>query len=69
MNKMFLTLFDIGQMVWQRYWIEGKILNNVDSGTATSINVKLHKFDLTDMVNVRFKFQPDRPHGSAAILD
>ena len=53
-------------MVWQPYWIEEKILNNVYSGTAASFNVKLHNYDPADMWNVRFKFAPNRPQGLAA---
>ena len=68
MNKKFPTLFDIGHMVWQPYWIEGKILNNVYSGTTASFNVKLHNYDLAGMSNERFKFQPDQPQGLAAII-
>ena len=55
--------------VWQPYWIEGKILINVYSGTATSINVKLQRDDAADIRNEVFKFQLDRPHVLAAMLD
>ena len=54
--------FDVRHIVWQPYWIEGKILINVFSGTATSINVKLQRDDAADMRNEVFKFQLDRPH-------
>ena len=56
-------------MVWQPYWIEGKILNNVYSGTTASINVNLHSYDAAVMWNEGFEFQLDRPHGLAAKLD
>ena len=68
-NKKFPSLFDLGHIVWQPYWIEGKILNNVYFGTAASIDVKLHNYDIADMGNVRFKFQLDQPHGLAIILE
>ena len=49
-------------MVRQLYWIEEKY-KILFSGTALSIKVKLHNYDLVEKRNVRFKFQPDRPHG------
>ena len=69
MNKKFPPPFDAGHMVWQPNWIEGKILNNVCSGTAASFNVNLHIDDDAEMWNVSFKFQSDQPHGLAAVLD
>ena len=68
-NKKFSPSFDVQHILWQPYWIEGKILINVYSGTATSINVKLQKDDAAYMCNEGFKFQLDRPHGLAAMLD
>ena len=55
--------------VLQPYWTEGKILINVYSGTATSINVKVKRDDAADLWNEVFKFQLDRPHALAAMLD
>ena len=43
-----------------------KILNNVFSGTAESIDMKLLIYDLVMMGNTCFKFQLDRTHGLAA---
>ncbi len=68
-NKKFSPAFDVRHIVWQPYWIEGKILINVYSGTAASINVKLQSYDGTVMWNEGFKVQLDRPHGLAAMLD
>ena len=65
-NKKFSTPFDVGHMVWQPYWIEGKILNNIYSGTAASIYAKLDNYNLADMQNIGLKFQPDRPRNLAA---
>ena len=53
-------------MVWQPCWIEGKILNNIYSGTTASIYVKLQNYNLADMRNIGLKFQPNWPHGLAA---
>ena len=36
----------MGHMVWQPYWIEEKLLNNVFSGTTSSIDMKLQNYDL-----------------------
>ena len=67
---LVLNYNPISHMVWQPYWIEGNILNNVYSGTAALINVSLHSYDVAFMWNACFKFQPDRlPHSVAAILD
>jgi len=68
-NKKFSPPFDVRRIVWQPYWIEGKILINVYSGTTASINVKLQLYDGTFMSNEVFKFQLDRPHGLAAMLN
>ena len=68
-NEKFYPPFDVRHIVWQPYWIEGKILINVYSGTTASINVKLQFYDGTVMCNEGFKFQLDRPHGLAAMLD
>ena len=68
-NKNFTLPFDVRHIVWQPYWIEGKILIDVYSGTATSINVKLQRDDAADIRNEVFKFQLDRPHVLAAMLD
>ena len=43
-----------------------KILNNVFSGIAYSIKVKLHIYDQVVMGNICFKFQLDQMHGLAA---
>ena len=56
-------------MVLQPYWIEGKILINVYSGTAESINMKLNSYDVAEMWNEDLKFQLERPHDLAAMLD
>ena len=61
LNKNFPTVFDVSYIVWQPYWIEGKILNNVYSETTASINVRLHNYDQLDMWNGCFKFQPRQP--------
>ena len=69
LNKKFSPPFDVRHNVWKPYWIEGKILINAYSGTATSINVKLQRDDAADIQNEVFKFQLNRPHVLAAILD
>ena len=61
-----LNFNSIGPMVWQQCWIEGKILNNIYSGTAASIYAKLDNYNLADMQNIGLKFQPDRPRNLAA---
>ena len=43
-----------------------KILNNVFSGTASLIDMKLHNCDLVVMGNTCCKFQLDQSHGLAA---
>ena len=55
-NKKFPPPFDVGHMVWQPYWIEGKILNIVYSGTTASFNVKLERYDQGEMWNASLEF-------------
>ena len=68
-NKKSSPPFDVQHIIWQPYWIEGKILINVYSGTAESINMKLHSYDEAVMWNDESKFQLNRPHGLAVMLD
>ena len=63
-----LNFNSIGNTVWQPYWIEGKILNNIYSGTTASMNVKLKNYNPAGMGTVSVKFQPNCPHGLAAII-
>ena len=67
-NKKFPPPFEVRCNVWQPYWIEGKILINVYSGTTASINVKHQLYGGTLMRNEGLKFQRDRAQGLAAML-